>query len=205
MLFAFAASALTGAALAAPATQPFQEPVLAQDKVLSRAIGMLQVSSPAFEPGAPIPVVYSGYGKSVSFPLSWTPGPTDTKAYAVIVEDPDSHQPQPTLHWLAYNIPATTTALGKSIHTREEILGAKEMMQGRNSKNGIGYIGPHPPVGDPPHHYHVQVFALSRMLPLKGGATLNQVIAAMNDRVVAEGEMIGTFQAPVEDAKPAPK
>jgi Raf kinase inhibitor-like YbhB/YbcL family protein len=196
-----AGAVLAGTVIAAP-TKLFLGPVLAQDRVISRAVGTLQVASSAFEPGGPIPVIYSGYGKSTSFPVSWSAGPPGAKAYAVIVEDPESHLPEPTLHWLAYNIPAGVTSIGKSVHNREEVTGAKDFLQGRNSKGGIGYVGPHPPAGDPPHHYHVQVFALTRMLPLKGGASLNQVVAAMSDRVVAEGELIGTFQAP-EDAKPA--
>ncbi len=193
---------LIGASLASAqvAPPPFQGPALAQDRVLSPAVENLEVSSSAFTPGGPIPLVYSGYGKSVSFPVSWSEGPAGAQAYAIFVEDPDSGTPQPTLHWLAYNIPAHTLSLGKNVHNSSAIKGAKAMMQGMNSKGGIGYVGPHPAVGDPPHHYHVQVFALSRMLPIGPGATRDQVLAAMNDRVDAEGELVGTFEAP----KPAP-
>ena len=199
VVIAFAALACTavGTLVSAQVSPPpFQGPVLAQDKVLSPAIDSLEVSSSAFKAGEPIPLVYSGYAKSFSFPLSWTAGPADTQAYAIFVEDPDSGQPQPTLHWLAYNIPARTLSLGKNVHNSAVIKGAKAMMQGINSKGGIGYVGPHPPVGDPPHHYHVQVFALSRLLPIGGGATRDQVLEAMHDRIVAEGELIGTFEAP---------
>jgi Raf kinase inhibitor-like YbhB/YbcL family protein len=193
----------TPQASAQTAAPPFQGPVLAQDRVLARAISMLQVSSSAFPAGGPIPLVNTGYGKSTSFPLSWTPGPKGTKAYAVIVEDPDAHEPQPVLHWVVYNIPAEVTSLSRSVRNREEILGPKGFKQGRNSKGGIGYVGPHPPVGDPPHHYHVQVFALSRALPLGSGASLDQLVSAMNDHVLAEGDLIGTFQAPDPNAKSA--
>ncbi len=188
---AFASTAL--AQTASP--PPFQGPALAQDRILSRAIGMLEVTSPAFASGGAIPLANSSYGKNISFPLNWSAVP-GAKAYAVIMEDPDSKTPQPTLHWLAYNIAPGVTALSKGVHTRQEIEGAKSLQQGRNSKGGIGYVGPHPAVGDPPHHYHIQVFALSRRLPLGGGADLNQVIEAMNDRVLAEGELVATFEAP---------
>ena len=201
---AAAGSVCMGAAAWAQASPPpFQGPVLAQDRVLSPAIDTLTVTSSAFKAGEAIPLVYSGYAKSVSFPIGWTPGPAATQAYAVFVEDPDSGQPQPTLHWLAYNIPARTLNLGKNVHNSALIKGAKTMMQGMNSKGGIGYVGPHPPVGDPPHHYHVQVFALSRMLPIGGGATRDQVLEAMHDRIIAEGEMVATFEAP-KPAAPTP-
>ncbi len=193
---AFSALALSSAAQAQVAPPPFQGPVLATDRVLSPAVDMLDVSSSAFAAGAPIPMVYSRYAKSFSFPVSWTPGPRATQGYAVVVEDPDSGQPQPTLHWLAYNIPARTLSLSKNVHNTAVIRGAKGLMQGINSKGGVGYVGPHPKIGDPPHHYHVQVFALSKILPLGGGASLDQVLEAMHDHILAEGEMIGTFEAP---------
>ena len=191
-----AAAAIGTSAWSQASPPPFQGPVLAQDRVLSPAIDSLEVSSSAFKAGEPIPLVYSRYGKSLSFPVSWTAGAAATQAYALFVEDPDSGQPQPTLHWLAYNIPATTLSLGKNVHNSAVLKGGKAMMQGINSKGGVGYVGPHPPVGDPPHHYHVQVFALSRMLPIGGGATRDQVLEAMHDRIVAEGELVGTFEAP---------
>lgn len=201
-----AATLLSSAAIAAPAAKPaspppFQGPVLAQDRVVSRAIGSLTVSSSAFDPGGAIPLANSGYGRSTSFPVSWSRGPKGAKAYALIMEDPDSHLPEPTLHWLAYNIPAETLSLGRSVKNRTSVGGARGFLQGLNSKGGIGYVGPHPAVGDPPHHYHIQVFALSRPLPLPPGATLDEVVQAMSDRVLAEGELIGTFQAPDPNAQ----
>ena len=192
-----ATSALSLApAVAQTAPPPFQGPALAQDRVLSPDVDVIEVSSSAFKAGEPIPLIYSAYGKGLSFPISWTEGPAGTKAYAIFVEDPDTNTPQPTLHWLAYNIPVHTLSLGKNVRNSAVTRGAKTMMQGMNSKGGIGYVGPHPPVGDPPHHYHVQVFALSRLLPLGGGATRDQVLEAMHDRIVADGELVGTFQAP---------
>lgn len=200
-LFALAS---TAAAAPAPSPPPFQGPALAQDRILSRAIGMMAVTSPAFGSGGAIPLANSSYGKNISFPVSWSPVP-GAKAYALIMEDPDTKTPEPTLHWLAYNIAPGVTSLNRGIHTRQEIEGSKSLLQGRNSKGGIGYVGPHPEAGDPPHHYHIQVFALSRRLDLGGGADLNQVIEAMNDRVLAEGELVATFEAPKPDDKSGAK
>lgn len=207
---AFLASILLGSAvLAAPAGKPtspppFRGPVLAQDRIVSRAIGRLTVSSSAFEPGGAIPLAHSGYGRSTSFPVSWSRGPKGTAAYALIMEDPDARLPQPTLHWLAYNIPSGTLSLGRSVRNRTEISGPNGFLQGINSKGGIGYVGPYPAAGDPPHRYHIQVFALNRPLPLPPGASLDQVVLAMSDRVLASGELVATFQAPNPEArKPA--
>ena len=187
---------------------PFVGPALAQDRVISRAVGSLQVTSPAVNAEGDIPLANTGYGKSTSFPISWAPAP-DAKAYAVIMEELDPVQRRVITYWVAYNIPADTTALGHAVHTKAEILGPKGLLQGLNSMGGVGYIGPHPPEGDPLHHYHVEVFALSRMLPIKGGASLDQVVAAMSERVLAEGDLVVGFQPPrpgdLPNGKPAPK
>jgi Raf kinase inhibitor-like YbhB/YbcL family protein len=186
---------------------PFVGPALAEDRVISRAVGSLQVTSPVVNADGDLPLTFTGYGKSTSFPISWSPV-TDAKAYAVVMEELDLVQRRVTTFWVAYNIPADTTALGHAIHTKAEILGPKGLLQGLNSMGGVGYIGPHPPEGDPAHHYHVQVFALRRMLPLKGGASLDQVIQVMNERVLAEGDLIVNFTPPrpgdLPNGKPAP-
>jgi hypothetical protein len=55
-----------------------------------------------------------------------------------------------------------------------------------NSRGTIGDVV-RPPHGDPPHHYHFQVFALDAPLALRAGA----------DRgALAAGEVVGTFQRP---------
>ena len=186
---------------------PFVGPALAQDRVISRAVGSLQVMSPVLNADGDLPLTYTGYGKSTSFPISWSPVP-DAKAYAVVFEELDPVQRRVITYWVAYNIPADTTALGHAVHTRAEILGPKGLLQGQNSMGGVGYIGPHPTEGDPAHHYHVQVFALSRMLPIKGGAPLDKMIQVMNDRVLAEGDLVVNFTPPrpgdLPNGKPAP-
>ena len=53
------------------------------------------------------------------------------------------------------------------------------MLQGANDRGSAGYFGPRPPEGDPPHHYHIQVFALDKPLDLPPGADRDQLLSAM--------------------------
>ncbi len=168
--------------------------VLAMDRVLSPAIQPLTVTSPAAEPGEPIPAVYTSLGKNVSPPVAWDFAPQGTKSFVVVMEDADAATP--VLHWLAYNIPATVTGLNKNVRNRPQAKAPAGMMQGVNYAGGIGYVGPKVRAGDPPHHYHIQVFALDRMLGIGPGLSLDKVIAAMNQRVLAEGEVVGVFAPP---------
>lgn len=52
------------------------------------------------------------------------------------------------------------------------------------------------PVGDPPHHYHFQVFALDTALSLSPGFTRTAALRAMNGHVLSRGEAVGLFSKP---------
>ena len=67
------------------------------------------------------------------------------------------------------------------------------MLQGRNTRGSLGYFGPRPPVGDAPHHYHFQVFALDAVLPLGFGADRDQLLKAIQGHVLAKGEIVGRY------------
>ena len=163
----------------------------------AQAGAALQLASVAFQPNGPIPQEYSGYGKNISPPLSWIQGPPRTKSYVLIVEDPDAPGPTPYVHWVAYDIPVSAKSLSRAVRNRADLKSPEGMMQGPNSHGGVGYSGPRPPVGDPAHHYHFQIFALDRRLRLKPGADRVAVVKAMAGHVIARGELVGLYaQAP---------
>jgi Raf kinase inhibitor-like YbhB/YbcL family protein len=68
------------------------------------------------------------------------------------------------------------------------------MLQGANSRGSVGYFGPKPPVGDPPHHYHFQLLGLDTVLDLKPGASRDEVLSAAKGHVIGIGETVGTYQ-----------
>jgi len=154
----------------------------------------MKVTSSAFAANGAIPEKHSGYSNGPSPQLSWSGAPTTTKTFAIVMEDPDAKvvSPQPFVHWLVYNIPATTMTLPEGVPAAlPDIKGGG--MQGVNGTKAGGYFGPRPPAGDPDHHYHFQVFALSTELPLKAGASKADLLAAMQGYVVAWGELVGTY------------
>jgi Raf kinase inhibitor-like YbhB/YbcL family protein len=184
--------------LAAPVVAQASGPIALQSPG-AQARETLRLASSGFQPNGPIPMEYSFYGKNISPPLSWSAGPRGTKAYALIAEDPDAPGPTPYVHWVIYDIPAATTSLTRAIRNRADLSSPKGAMQGSNSHGGVGYHGPSPPVGDPAHHYHFQLFALDRPLKLKPGADRDAVVKAMAGHVIARGELVGLY------AQPAPK
>jgi phosphatidylethanolamine-binding protein (PEBP) family uncharacterized protein len=56
-------------------------------------------------------------------------------------------------------------------------------------------------VGDPPHHYHFQVFALDTLLNVPPSADRDQVLQAASGHVLAKGEIVGVYQQKVAPLK----
>jgi len=149
----------------------------------------IEVSSTAFKEGATIPKQYTGDGKDVSPPLRWSEPPQGTKSFALICDDPDA--PRKTwVHWVLFNIPAQQRELKEAVPAQQELPnGAK---QGKNDFGKIGYGGPAPPPGKP-HRYFFKLYALDTQLDLPAGATKDQLVAAMKDHILAEGQLMGLY------------
>lgn len=153
----------------------------------------VDVSSPAFAADGDIPLAYTEYGQGISIPLKWN-RVEGAVSYAIITEDPDAPQ-KPTVHWVAWNIPAATVELPEALPERDRLDGdtTKGIMQGRGSANYVAYRGPRPPVGDPAHHYHIQVLALDKMLDAPLGANRDEILNLVKGHVIAKGELVGKY------------
>ncbi len=65
--------------------------------------------------------------------------------------------------------------------------------QGKNDFDNIGYGGPAPPKGKR-HRYFFKVYALTKELDLASGATKAELVEAMKRNILAEGQLMGTYQ-----------
>ena len=126
--------------------------------------------------------------------------PDGAKSFVLIVDDPDAAEPKPFTHWVAFDIPANLTELREGLPTDPVLQDPKGMKQGPNSRGQTGYMGPRPPLGDPAHHYHFQLFALDIAdLGLEPGATRDAVLKAMEGHVLGEGELVGLYERPAPE------
>jgi Raf kinase inhibitor-like YbhB/YbcL family protein len=162
--------------------------VLAADRPETQASATFTLTSRDFAPGGTIPVRYTDYDIGMSPSLAWRGLPEGTKSLAVIMEDPDVSSSQPFVHWLAWNIDPAAGGLARGSVT----LGAK---LGRNGRGNPSYFGPRPS-GKSPHHYHFQMFALDAQLPLKAGASREQLLQAMRGHVLGKATLVGLFAKP---------
>jgi Raf kinase inhibitor-like YbhB/YbcL family protein len=165
-------------------------------KEIFDAPSTITVASSAIPAGGAIDSKYSDYGQGISPPLQWSSLPSGTKSLVLMMEDPDAIAPLPFVHWTMINLPPSLKALPANVPKTFAPLRGQAARQGSNSKSERGYFGPRPPVGDPPHHYHFQVFALDTQLDLPDGFNRHALLQAMRGHVLAEGELIGLFQAP---------
>lgn len=152
------------------------------------------IQSPAFANNTTIPKRFSGDGEDVSPQLSWSGLPDGAKQLALIMDDPDAPTPEPWVHWVVYGIPATTTGLPENVAKTASLTAPEGTFQGKNSWGRIGYGGPAPPPGHGVHHYHFKLYALDTELSAQSGWTKTKLLAAMKGHVLAEGELVGTYQ-----------
>jgi len=153
-------------------------------------IVQLVVMSSAFLMNETIPVKYTGMGKDISPPLSWSGTPAGTKSIAIICDDPDA--PMGTwVHWVLFNLPPDTTKLEEGIPTKPTL--SNGAIQGINDFRKNGYGGPMPPPGKP-HRYIFKVYALDTKLSLDSKAKKADLEAAMEGHILARGELVGIFK-----------
>lgn len=157
---------------------------------------VMKLTSTAFAANQRIPTKFTGEGVDVSPALKWEGAPAGVKSFALICDDPDALSVAGKVwdHWLIWNIPATTTELPENVAKTETITALGGARQGLNGWPRLGYNGPMPPPGHGVHHYHFKLYALDTVLNLPAKATKPQLVAAMKGHVLAETELIGTYE-----------
>jgi hypothetical protein len=169
---------------------------LSLERVTPREPGAtLEVLSNALQSNGSIDLRHTAYGNNLSPPLSWTPV-AGAGAYAIIVEDPDAPRETPFVHWLIWNIPGEVDRLPEGLPNDAHLVTPQDAVQGKNDNGSFGYFGPRPPAGTGTHHYHFQIFALDGPLTLHPDADIRALVNAMQGRVIADGELVGTYAAP---------
>jgi len=148
---------------------------------------LLTVRSNAFASGTRIPKrhAYKGEGENISPALSWSGVPGKTREIALICDDPDAPVEEPWVHWVLYRVPPTATGIPEG-----ESAGGTP---GKNSWGETAWGGPMPPPDHGTHHYYFKVYALAVPLELEAGATKQELLAAMQGHILAEGELVGTY------------
>jgi Raf kinase inhibitor-like YbhB/YbcL family protein len=166
---------------------------LALARAETQAQGTLELDAGDFRSGGTIPMTFSAYGQDISPSLTMAGVPEGTQTLALLMEDPDAGGATPFVHWVAWNIAPSLSALPEAVPTVPQVPDLMNLRQGRNTRGSIGYFGPRPPIGERPHHYHFQLFALDTVLGLVPGSSREDLLVAMAGHVLAKGELVGTY------------
>jgi Raf kinase inhibitor-like YbhB/YbcL family protein len=155
----------------------------------SQAHVNIVIRSSSFSNGGAIPQRFTCDGAGLSPNLQWATLPAGTKSIALVMHDPDAVID--FTHWLAFNIPPGMRSLAEGASGQSAMPAGSS--EGTNDFDRLGYGGPCPP-GSKPHRYVIQVYSLDTRLALRPGAFRKQLDAAMDGHILAEGQIVGTYQ-----------
>ncbi len=150
----------------------------------------MQLTSSAFQQDGPIPRRFTCEGQNISPEFAWQDAPKETKSFVFLIHDPDAPRKDGFAHWVLYNIPATVASIEENVPPKRAAMEGLGL-QGKNDSGKIGYTGPCPPSGT--HRYFARVYALRQKLDLQPGATYQEVIAAMEGKIIEHAELMGTY------------
>jgi Raf kinase inhibitor-like YbhB/YbcL family protein len=151
--------------------------------------GELVLRSESFASGEAIPAEHTCDDADRSPALSWDGVPKGTRAFAIVMDDPDA--PGGTFtHWLVWNLPGPTRGLARGVVTQADLGDCTK--QGRNGFEKVGYGGPCPPKGET-HTYRFRLFALEEPIQLDAEPDLDALVSAAEEKSLAEAELTGTY------------
>jgi Raf kinase inhibitor-like YbhB/YbcL family protein len=158
----------------------------------------LIMTTTAWEDGGVIPEKYTQASSSpVSPELKWSQVPPGTQSFVLLMHDPEpvlnKGSKMDITHWLAWNIPGTSTGLSEGVAQGELPDGTRQVSLRSNA-----YMGPGAPPG-PYHHYTFELYALDTKLevppgtPQEAAATRTAVVNAMDGHVLGKAVLVGRF------------
>ena len=111
------------------------------------------------------------------------------------MDDPDA--PGGTwVHWIIFNLPPTPNGLPEGLPKTPQL--SNGATQGSNSWGKTGYGGPCPPDGEE-HSYRIFVYSLDAVLDLQPGATVEELQAALQGHVLAQGKLASKYKRTSDD------
>lgn len=151
----------------------------------------LQITSPAFRQGCPIPKQYTGFGADISPAFHISGLCQEAVSVAVIMDDLDIPLIPAYCHWLIWNIPRREE-LPEQIPHGFPVLGRgiQGVAYGRHR-----YRGPKPPFFvRTPHRYLFRFYALDCFLDLDAESGRRALVRAMRGHVLQKGSIMGTYK-----------
>jgi Raf kinase inhibitor-like YbhB/YbcL family protein len=164
-----------------------------------------ELSSPDIQNGQPLSKTeeFSGFGCSGANrapALNWRNAPAGTRSFAITLYDPDAPTGSGWWHWLAFNLPASTSALASAAGQAKGPGLPTGSVQSLTDYGVPGFGGACPPPGDKPHRYIFTVHALSvAKLDLDASAMPALVGYMLNANSLGTATLTATYGRPARD------
>jgi Raf kinase inhibitor-like YbhB/YbcL family protein len=161
----------------------------------------MRLMSQSFIDGGLIPAKFTQAGTQTSPALAWANVPPNTQSFVLHMHDMEGARNKTTedqLHWLVWNIPATTRALPEGVPNGPDLKDGSH----QTSASGSGtYRGPGAAANGPYHHYVFEIFALDTKLDIAANPTdpfdtRAKVLSAMQGHVLGKAVYLGFFHRP---------
>ncbi|MEA1983730.1 MAG: YbhB/YbcL family Raf kinase inhibitor-like protein [Campylobacterota bacterium] len=132
-------------------------------------------------------------GKNISPDLAWSDAPKGTKSFAILMYDKDAPTGSGWWHWMAFNIPASTTSVSSNASNSKLL--PKGTVEGTNDYGTVGFGGECPPEGHGDHAYVVTVHALD-VEHLDIDATTNQSVIGymINAHTIKKSSIVSYYE-----------
>ena len=161
----------------------------------------MTVTSTDFDHRRRIPRKSSCSDDDISVPITWSQAPEGTVSIAVVMES-NQNPGAPWSHWVMWGVPADAVGLPADIAQGHEAPSVgPAARQGTNNDGNIGWNGPCPPevresvhvgaLGDPVKQYTFKVFALDAKTTLGPEATKDDLLKAIDGKIIGAGEVVG--------------
>lgn len=134
-----------------PAPDPYE---------LLPTVERMDVTSDDVTHGGQLPNDFVAAGGNQSPHLGWSGAPDGTQSYVVTCFDPDAPTPSGYWHWVAVDLPSTTTSLARNAGAADDSMLPTGAFTVRNDSGSNGYYGAAPPGGDMAHRYYFVVHAV---------------------------------------------
>jgi Raf kinase inhibitor-like YbhB/YbcL family protein len=162
------------------------------DEALEAVPSTISVRCPDVERRGQLASRYTADGLGISPPLEWNGIPPDATSLVLLMEDADSPTPDPLVHAIVWDLPATDGGLHEGALRSAAHDGVIETM-GRNSYLTSRYLPPDPPSGHGVHRYAFQIFALDARPKLETPGR-GKVLDLLKHHAIAKGMTIGTYE-----------
>jgi Raf kinase inhibitor-like YbhB/YbcL family protein len=153
------------------------------------------VTSSEFADGGDLPRSHScAVGDAATTPpFEWKNVPPGTQSLAFIFHDGDAHPGKgiyDVTHWIAWNIPPSTTSLAAGIKPGDLPDGTR---QGKSISGANAYRSACPPPNTKPHHYIFELYALDEKVDLPADASRADLMKAIDGHIIGSTVYTSVF------------